>query len=52
MSGDYSKDSFESELRNDGVSHFLSKPLRINELSELLSEINRQEIANKGALNV
>lgn len=49
LSTGYSKESLENELQDTGVSHFLSKPLRIKELSDLLCEINNQAIPIKGA---
>ena len=48
LSTGYSATIDESELRMAGISHFLSKPLKLNELAGLLCEINEPVVAIKG----
>lgn len=49
LSTGYTNTVNESELRTAGVSHFMSKPLKIKHLVALLCEINEQSPALKGA---
>ena len=48
LSTGYSNTIDESDLRTAGVSHFLSKPLKINKLVALLCEISVQASSLKG----
>jgi len=48
LSTGYANTVNESELRTAGVSHFLSKPMKINELAALLCEINEKAVTIKG----
>lgn len=47
LSTGYSKTINESELRMAGISHFLPKPLKINELATLLCEINKPSLTTE-----
>ncbi len=49
LSTGYSNTIDESDLRTAGISHFLSKPLKIKELAVLLCEINETAVTVKGA---
>ena len=47
LSTGYSNAVYEKDFRMSGVSHFLSKPLRISELTSLICEINKSSALAK-----